>query len=273
MLSRGKCIPYGGSSIDQMANHCKPSALPDSGEAMLPNSAVGEVRASSRTVCLYVYAGSLIVFVATIFGGLVAGGQSLGQPLTVGTLALAALVAQRSRIRVASGVEQSLALLPTLCAAVLFGSLAALVVGGASMLVELRPVSEVVCLLMRASPKRCRNGSSGERVRRHFSFTSRWYRNRSSVGGTHCRDRRRALGGSDIPSTRKFNASDVGKSHTTERYCGAVLRKHDRSPVSGLPQCVVVDPSAFSAACDRSAEIVRSLPRSACICGWYVGCE
>ena len=121
-----------------MANHCKPSALPDSGEAMLPNSAVGEVRASSRTVCLYVYAGSLIVFVATIFGGLVAGGQSLGQPLTVGTLALAALVAQRSRIRVASGVEQSLALLPTLCAAVLFGSLAALVVGGASMLVEFR---------------------------------------------------------------------------------------------------------------------------------------
>ena len=121
-----------------MPNHSCAPGVPDSGEAVLTKAAVGEADASSPTAYVYAYAGALMVLVATVFGGLVSSSQSLGQPLTVGILAIAALVAQRSRVRVASGVEQSLALLPTLCAAVLFGSLAALIVGAASMLVELR---------------------------------------------------------------------------------------------------------------------------------------
>ena len=121
-----------------MANHCRASAVPDSGEAVLTKVGAGGADASSPSKYVYAYAGTLMVLVATVAGGLVSSGQSLGQPLTVGILALAALVAQRSRVRVASGVEQSLALLPTLCAAVLFGPLAALIVGATSMLVELR---------------------------------------------------------------------------------------------------------------------------------------
>ena len=73
--------------------------------------------------------------------GLVAAGYSLESPVTVLALALAAAVAERISVRFAvakrgltSTEEQSLHLLPTLFAAVLFGPLAAAVVGAASML-------------------------------------------------------------------------------------------------------------------------------------------
>jgi putative nucleotidyltransferase with HDIG domain len=65
-------------------------------------------------------------------------GTSLGNMLIVPLLLLAAVLAQRGRVRVLAGVEQSLALLPALCAAVLFGPLAAMLVAGGSMLAELR---------------------------------------------------------------------------------------------------------------------------------------
>ena len=68
-------------------------------------------------------------------------GYDLGAPLTVLALALVAAIGERISVRFAvsrrgltSTEEQSLHLLPTLFAAVLFGPLAAAVVGAASML-------------------------------------------------------------------------------------------------------------------------------------------
>jgi len=73
--------------------------------------------------------------------GLIIGGYSLEAPATVLALAIAAAVAERISVRFAvakrgltSTEEQSIHLLPTLFAAVLFGPLAAGVVGAASML-------------------------------------------------------------------------------------------------------------------------------------------
>ena len=73
--------------------------------------------------------------------GLVVGGYTLEAPATVLALAIAAAVAERISVRFAvakrgltSTEEQSIHLLPTLFAAVLFGPLAAGVVGAASML-------------------------------------------------------------------------------------------------------------------------------------------
>jgi len=73
--------------------------------------------------------------------GLLLGGYTLESPFTVLALAVAAAVAERISVRFAvakrgltSTEEQSIHLLPTLFAAVLFGPLAAAVVGAASML-------------------------------------------------------------------------------------------------------------------------------------------
>jgi putative nucleotidyltransferase with HDIG domain len=72
---------------------------------------------------------------------LIAAGYMLESPLTVAALAIAAAVAERISVRftvakrgLTSTEEQSLHLLPTLFAAVLFGPLAAATVGAASML-------------------------------------------------------------------------------------------------------------------------------------------
>ena len=65
---------------------------------------------------------------------LVGAGYKLEAPATVLALAAAAAVAERSSVRLTRTTEQSISVLPTLFAAVLFGPLAAGVVGGASML-------------------------------------------------------------------------------------------------------------------------------------------
>ena len=65
---------------------------------------------------------------------LVAAGFGLEAPIVVLTLAGAAAVAERSSVRLTRTDELSLSVLPTLFAAVLFGPLAAAVVGAASML-------------------------------------------------------------------------------------------------------------------------------------------
>ncbi|HLA13886.1 MAG TPA: HD-GYP domain-containing protein [Gemmatimonadaceae bacterium] len=74
-------------------------------------------------------------------GALIAAGYTLEAPLTVLALAVAAAVAERISVRFAVAQrgltrteEQSISLLPTLFAAVLFGPLAAAAVGAASML-------------------------------------------------------------------------------------------------------------------------------------------
>lgn len=96
-------------------------------------------RHPQRRTLAYVAALALTALVTA--GALWAAGYSFEAPGTVLALALAAAIAERISVRFAvakrgltSTEEQSLHLLPTLFAAVLFGPLAAAVVGAASML-------------------------------------------------------------------------------------------------------------------------------------------
>ncbi len=89
----------------------------------------------------FLYVGALVAGALATAAALVLAGYSLESPITVAALAIAAAVAERISVRFAvarrgltSTEEQSLHLLPTLFAAVLFGPLAAAVVGAASML-------------------------------------------------------------------------------------------------------------------------------------------
>jgi putative nucleotidyltransferase with HDIG domain len=88
-----------------------------------------------------VYVTTLIAAAVATGVSLIAAGYMLESPLTVAALAIAAAVAERISVRftvakrgLTSTEEQSLHLLPTLFAAVLFGPLAAATVGAASML-------------------------------------------------------------------------------------------------------------------------------------------
>jgi len=65
---------------------------------------------------------------------LLARDHGLSAPWTIATLALVNALAERSGVQVARRTEMSIALLPTLFAAVLFGPLAAAIVNAASML-------------------------------------------------------------------------------------------------------------------------------------------
>jgi putative nucleotidyltransferase with HDIG domain len=58
-------------------------------------------------------------------------------PLVVGLLAIAAAVGERARVRIATSVEASVSLLPTVFAAALFGPLAGMIVAAASYLGDL----------------------------------------------------------------------------------------------------------------------------------------
>ena len=88
-----------------------------------------------------VYVATLIAAAAVTTGALLVAGYSLESPAAVLVLAAVAAVGERMSVRFAvsrrgltSTEEQSLHLLPTLFAAVLFGPLAAALVGAASML-------------------------------------------------------------------------------------------------------------------------------------------
>ena len=87
------------------------------------------------------YVTALVVAALGTTAALIASGYTLEAPLTVLALAVAAAVAERINVRfavdqtgLAKTEEQSIHLLPTLFAAVLFGPLAAAAVGAASML-------------------------------------------------------------------------------------------------------------------------------------------
>ena len=87
------------------------------------------------------YVATLVLAALIVAASLVGAGYTLESPFTVLALSVAAAVAERISVRFAvakrgltSTEEQSIHLLPTLFAAVLFGPLAAAVVGAASML-------------------------------------------------------------------------------------------------------------------------------------------
>ena len=85
----------------------------------------------SRT---FVYVIAVVLAALTTALALVSAGYGLGDPGTVLALAAAAAVAERSSVRLTRTTELSISGLPAIFAAVVFGPLAAGVVGAASML-------------------------------------------------------------------------------------------------------------------------------------------
>jgi HD-GYP domain-containing protein (c-di-GMP phosphodiesterase class II) len=90
------------------------------------------VAQTGRLTLFYVAALAAIACVTAL--ALISAGFGLVNPLTVLVLAAAGAAAERGNVRLSKTTEQSISLLPTLFAAVLFGPLAAAVVGAASML-------------------------------------------------------------------------------------------------------------------------------------------
>src|SRR5437868_8240373 len=83
------------------------------------------------------YVGTLAVTASVTAVGLVATGYGIGNGWSVIALALVAAVAERGRVHLTTTTEESISLLPTLFAAILFGPLAGMAVGAASLLGEL----------------------------------------------------------------------------------------------------------------------------------------
>ena len=84
------------------------------------------------------YAGALTVIAVGLAATLAAAGHRLDDPLPIAALAVVAAVSERGRVRLGGVLETSIALLPTLTTAVLFGPLAAMLVGAASFLGQFR---------------------------------------------------------------------------------------------------------------------------------------
>lgn len=89
-------------------------------------------------VRLKLYLAGLIGAVAFTATLLLQAQRPIGTLSIIGALALAAAIAERASVRLTSTTEESISLLPTLFAAVLFGPLAAMIVGGASNLGDFR---------------------------------------------------------------------------------------------------------------------------------------
>lgn len=96
----------------------------------------------ARFGLLETYVGGLTLTASAVCFGLAYSGMSLGNPWVVGCLAVAAAIAERGSVQLPGGVEVSISLLPTLFAAATFGPLAAMVVAAASMLADVRGVTE-----------------------------------------------------------------------------------------------------------------------------------
>jgi putative nucleotidyltransferase with HDIG domain len=87
---------------------------------------------------LAIYAIALMWAAAAMALVLVLAGYTVGNVWVVLTLAAVAALAERSSVRLTSTMEESISLLPTVFAGVLFGPLAAMAIGGASMLADFR---------------------------------------------------------------------------------------------------------------------------------------
>jgi putative nucleotidyltransferase with HDIG domain len=85
------------------------------------------------------YVGAISFIAFAVGAALAVSGDSLESPWAVAFLAATAAIAERGSVRIDSKMEESISLLPTLFAAVLFGPLAAMLVAAASMLGDLRP--------------------------------------------------------------------------------------------------------------------------------------
>ena len=79
------------------------------------------------------YVGILALTSLAVAGGLISAGYGISNPWPVAALCVIAAVSERAHIRLTSTTSQSISILPTLFAAVLFGPLAAMLVGAASL--------------------------------------------------------------------------------------------------------------------------------------------
>ena len=96
---------------------------------------VADLRSFGRSdASLALYVASLAIGAAGISLALLFAGYELSTPWGVVALAGVAALAERAGVRLNATTEASISLLPTVFAAVLFGPLAAMVVGAASML-------------------------------------------------------------------------------------------------------------------------------------------
>jgi putative nucleotidyltransferase with HDIG domain len=96
---------------------------------------VADLRSFRRSdASLALYVASLAIGAAGISLALLFAGYELSTPWGVVALAGVAALAERAGVRLNATTEASISLLPTVFAAVLFGPLAAMVVGAASML-------------------------------------------------------------------------------------------------------------------------------------------
>jgi putative nucleotidyltransferase with HDIG domain len=82
------------------------------------------------------YVGTLALAASLIAAGLIAEGFALGTLWSTMALALIAAIAERGRVHLTDTTEESISLLPMLFAAVLFGPLAGMFVGAASLVGE-----------------------------------------------------------------------------------------------------------------------------------------
>lgn len=83
------------------------------------------------------YIGAVSVAAAATASGLAVAGYGVGNVWVVAALAAVAAYAERARIQIDSTIEESISLVPTLFAAMLFGPLAAMIVAAASLLPDL----------------------------------------------------------------------------------------------------------------------------------------
>lgn len=91
------------------------------------------------------YAGGLGTMAVVLAAAGFDAGANVGQPAVVACLVAVAAIAERGSVRLSTRVEQSISVLPTLFAAILYGPEAALIVGAGSMLGDLRrPYPRVV---------------------------------------------------------------------------------------------------------------------------------
>jgi len=89
---------------------------------------------------LVVYMVALGLSAATLLAALLMWGVGIGNGWLVLSLAIAAAAAERGTVRLSKTIEVSVALLPILFAAVVFGPLASMLVAAGSMVADVRPV-------------------------------------------------------------------------------------------------------------------------------------
>src|SRR6266542_1004953 len=102
----------------------------------LAKSLLSEVR-QEATPLVGAYVAGLALAAQAISVGLVLGGYGLGDEWSVAALCVIAAISERGLVRLTSTTSQSISILPTLFAAVLFGPLAGMLVGAASLIGEI----------------------------------------------------------------------------------------------------------------------------------------